>query len=86
MFIIWNLDTEREIETSKMNSKENVDLLSVASRSRKDVTEKLSLFQREVFKKMKSITDASDDVCVTMLSKTGFKLNDSIELFYRGDQ
>jgi hypothetical protein len=83
------LPTEKEIQRN-MKQKEGGNptelLSSIASNSKKDVTENFSLFQREAFKKMKSITDASDDVCVTLLSKTGFKLNDSIELFYRGER
>jgi predicted transcriptional regulator len=80
--------TEKEIERNIKQQHQDAtqELSSIASNSKKDVTENFSLFQREAFKKMKSITDASDDVCVSLLSKTGFKLNDSIELFYRGDR
>ena len=52
----------------------------------KDVTGDLSAFQKQAFVKMKSITNASDDLCVSILSTNGFKLNDSIESFYRGDR
>lgn len=86
---LYDFYIEKEIQRN-MKQKEGGDptelLSSIASNSKKDVTENFSLFQREAFKKMKSITDASDDVCVTLLSKTGFKLNDSIELFYRGER
>jgi len=58
-------------------------LAGIASKSTRDSTENFTVFQREAFKKMKSITNASDDVCVTILSRTGFKLNDSIEQFYK---
>eukprot|EP00557_Chaetoceros_sp_GSL56_P001416 CAMPEP_0176498000 /NCGR_PEP_ID=MMETSP0200_2-20121128/12054_1 /TAXON_ID=947934 /ORGANISM="Chaetoceros sp., Strain GSL56" /LENGTH=127 /DNA_ID=CAMNT_0017896111 /DNA_START=11 /DNA_END=391 /DNA_ORIENTATION=+ len=78
---LYDFHIEKEIE---MKMKQNQDsstalLTSIALNSKKDVTENFTLFQREAFKKMKSITDASDDVCVSLLSKTGFKLNDSIE-------
>ena len=61
-------------------------LAEIASRSTRDVTEKFTAFQKGAFKKMKSIIDAPDDVCVSILSKNGFKLNDAIERFYRGER
>lgn len=86
---LYDFHIEKDIQTKlQQMNRDPSELLHtiVLSNKKKDVTESFTLFQREAFKKMKSITDASDDVCVTLLSKTGFKLNDSIELFYRGDR
>jgi hypothetical protein len=63
-----------------------VTLSNIAKGKTRDVTVGLSSFQRETLKKMKSITDASDDACISILSGNGFKLNDSIERFYRGER
>ena len=75
---------EKRIQGKMENRKDPEEVLAgIASRSTRDATENFTVFQREAFKKMKSITNASDDVCVTILSGTGFKLNDSIEQFYK---
>jgi hypothetical protein len=64
----------------------NQTLSQIASGTKRDVAAGLSSFQREAFKKMKSITDASDDACISILSQNGFQLNNSIEAFYRGER
>jgi hypothetical protein len=61
-------------------------LAGIVNRSKSDATENLTSFQKEAFKKMKLITDAPDDVCASILSKNGFKLNDAIERYYRGER
>jgi hypothetical protein len=50
-----------------------------------DVTENFTSYQKSVLQKMKGITNASQERCATILMKTNFKLNESIEAYYRGD-
>ena len=82
-----NSNIEKEV---KRKAEHEVDamvtLSNIAKGKTRDVTVGLSSFQRETLKKMKSITDASDDACISILSGNGFKLNDSIERFYRGER
>lgn len=61
-------------------------LADIANGTKRDVTVGLTGFQRDTLQRMKSITDASDDTCISLLSRNGFKLNDSIERFYRGER
>lgn len=61
-------------------------LANIAQKKTRDVTKDFTHFQREAFKKMKSITNASDEACVSILSRNGFKLNDGIERYYRGER
>lgn len=78
---------EKEVKRKAENRVDAKEILSnIATGATRDVTADFTAFQREAFKKMKSITDASDDACVSILSSSGFKLNDSIERFYRGER
>lgn len=61
-------------------------LANIAQKKTRDVTKDFTHFQREAFKKMKSITNASDEACVSILTRNGFKLNDGIERYYRGER
>ncbi len=62
------------------------DLSNVVRQNSRDILSNLTHFQKQAFVKMKSITSASEDVCVSLLEKNGFKLNDSIEAFFRGEK
>ena len=44
-------------------------LANIAQKKTRDVTKDFTHFQREAFKKMKSITNASDEACVSILTK-----------------
>lgn len=50
-----------------------------------DVTENFTSYQKSVLQKLKDITNASQERCASILIKTNFKLNESIEAYYRGD-
>ena len=42
--------------------------------------------QRDMLEKMKTITNASEQVCLKLLKKNRFKVDASLEAYYRGDR
>ncbi|GFH57912.1 hypothetical protein CTEN210_14388 [Chaetoceros tenuissimus] len=84
---LYDFHVEQNVKkqsTSRLSAEEI--LANIAQKKTRDVTKDFTHFQREAFKKMKSITNASDEACVSILSRNGFKLNDGIERYYRGER
>mmetsp|Transcript_11342 Transcript_11342/g.14215 ORF Transcript_11342/g.14215 Transcript_11342/m.14215 type:complete len:133 (+) Transcript_11342:163-561(+) len=50
----------------------------------KDVRSSLSIPQRDMLQRMKSITNATDDMCADILTTNNFDLGSSINAYYRG--
>jgi len=87
VFVFVLVPAENEVSQKKGSKKQAGELLSsIALKNTRDATASFTAYQKQALKKMKSITDASDDVCASILSKNDFKLNDSIEHFYRGER
>mmetsp|Transcript_22186 Transcript_22186/g.32396 ORF Transcript_22186/g.32396 Transcript_22186/m.32396 type:complete len:134 (+) Transcript_22186:90-491(+) len=85
---IYNFELEKNILRKQEDGVQDGEaaLKAVLDRTTRDVTAEFTAFQKDAFKRMKSITNAPEDVCSSILHKRGFKLNDSIEAFYRGER
>ena len=42
--------------------------------------------QRNLLQRMKSVTNASDDVCASILTNKNFDLNTSIDAYFQGER
>lgn len=67
----------------KMEHDSESPLIREAPDQRNDVKSTLSLPQRDMLRKMKSVTNASEDECASILQKNNFDMNISIDAYFR---
>ncbi len=53
---------------------------------RNDVKSSFTGAQRDMLRRMKSVTNANEDDCASILLKRGFNLNSSIDAYFRGER
>jgi hypothetical protein len=69
-----------------MEASNESPLMREPKTQRNDVQLRFSVPQRDMLRRMKSVTNASDDVCASLLMKKGFNLNNSIESYFSGER
>lgn len=77
------IPTYKEKEVLKKNTQDS-SLSTIIAKNKMDITQNFTSYQKSILQKMKSITNASQERCASILMKTNFKLNESIEAYYRG--
>ena len=80
--------TEKSVldkHVSMENSNESPLVREPPSR-RNDIKSSLTIPQRSMLQRMKSLTNASEDVCVSVLQKRSFDLNSSIDAYFAGER
>ena len=55
-------------------------------KKRNDATSNFSAPQRDMLRRMKSVTNANEDVCASILMGKGFNLNTSIDAYFLGER
>jgi hypothetical protein len=53
---------------------------------RNDAKSNFTIPQRNMLRRMKSVTDAPEDVCISILTKKNFDLNSSIDAYFQGER
>jgi tagatose-1,6-bisphosphate aldolase len=81
--VLYDFSVEKEI-LKKKNTEDSL-LSTIIAKNKVDITQNLTSYQKSILQKMKNITNASQERCVSILMQTNFKLNESIEAYYRGN-
>mmetsp|Transcript_13871 Transcript_13871/g.17502 ORF Transcript_13871/g.17502 Transcript_13871/m.17502 type:complete len:134 (-) Transcript_13871:382-783(-) len=76
------LDKYTQIDSSSNES----PLTRESPDQRNDKKSAFTLQQRDVLRRMKSVTNASEDDCASILLNRGFDLNSSIDAYFRGNR
>jgi hypothetical protein len=79
--VLYDFRIEKEV--LKKNTQDS-SLSTIIAKNKMDITQNFTSYQKSILQKMKSITNASQERCASILMKTNFKLNESIEAYYRG--
>ncbi len=69
-----------------MESNSESPLIREPPEQRNDSKSNFTLPQRDMLRRMKSVTDASEDVCISILTKKKFDLNSSIDAYFQGER
>ena len=77
--------TEKSILNKKEQSSKKTLRQSISDSSEPDSNSKYTPDQRASLLRMKSITNASEGVCSSILQQKGFNLEPSIEAYFKGD-
>lgn len=68
----------------KMEAANESPLIREPPDQHNDVKSNLTVQQRDTLRRMKSVTNASEDACASILMKRNFDLNSSIDAYFQG--